>query len=70
VLTLAGDRAIAPFTRAVPVGSTVTVSAPATVKNRLGTFAFASWSDGGARSHEIVVPATGPTLTARYVPSG
>ncbi len=70
VLTLAGDSAIAPFTRAVPVGSTVTVSAPATVANRLGTFAFASWSDGGARSHEIVVPVTGPTLTARYVPAG
>jgi hypothetical protein len=69
-LTLAGATGPAPLTRALPQGGTVGVSAPATVTNQQGTFVFASWSDGGARSHDIVVPATAPTLTARYVPSG
>jgi glucose/arabinose dehydrogenase len=70
VLTLAGAAGPAPLTRTLPQGGTVGVSAPATVTNELGTFTFASWSDGGARTHNIVVPATAPTLTARYVPSG
>ncbi|HET6772579.1 MAG TPA: PQQ-dependent sugar dehydrogenase [Acidimicrobiales bacterium] len=67
-LTLAGETAPAPFARPLPEGSTVTVSAPEAVTNASGTFAFASWSDGGARTHEIVVPAAAPTLTAHYVP--
>jgi hypothetical protein len=45
------------------------VSAPATVTNGSGTFAFASWSDGGARTHVIVVPSSAKTLTAHYVPT-
>jgi hypothetical protein len=69
-LTLAGETAPAPFTRPLPQGGTVTVSAPATVSNASGTFAFSSWSDGGARTHDIVVPTTAGTLTARYVPAG
>jgi hypothetical protein len=44
------------------------VSAPDTVTNESGTFVFSAWSDGGARAHEIVVPATAATLTAHYVP--
>lgn len=47
----------------------MTVSAPEAVTNVSGTFAFAAWSDGGARTHEIVVPAAAPTLTAHYVPA-
>jgi hypothetical protein len=39
------------------------------VTNSSGSWAFASWSDGGARSHSIVVPASATTLTARYVPA-
>jgi hypothetical protein len=48
----------------------VAVSAPATVTNALGTFSFASWSDGGAATHTIVVGTDDTTLTAHYVPSG
>jgi PKD repeat protein len=70
LLTLAGETAPAPFTRPLPQGGTVTVSAPATVSNASGTFAFSSWSDGGARTHDIVVPTTARTVTARYVPAG
>lgn len=69
-LTLAGETAAAPVTRALPEGGTVTISAPATVTGPSGSFAFVSWSDGGARTHEIVVPATAPTLTAHYEPVG
>lgn len=69
-LDLAGHEAAAPLTRPLPEGATVAVSAPATVTNALGTFSFASWSDGGAATHTIVVGAADTTLTARYVPSG
>ena len=67
-LTLAGETAPAPVTRPLPEGSMVSVSAPDTVTNESGTFVFSAWSDGGARAHEIVVPATAATLTAHYVP--
>ena len=30
------------------------------------TYTFASWSDGGAQQHEIVVPATARTFTATF----
>jgi glucose/arabinose dehydrogenase/PKD repeat protein len=69
-LTLGSRSSPAPFSRDVPEGSKVTVSAPATVTSETGSFAFASWSDGGAQTHEIVVPAAPVTLTAHYVPDG
>jgi glucose/arabinose dehydrogenase len=63
-----GDRSgLAPLTRDLPQGSRVTISAPDEVSNGSGVFTFESWSDGGARSHDIVVPASGTTLTAHYV---
>jgi glucose/arabinose dehydrogenase len=70
VIDIGGVSAIAPFTASLPEGTTVTVGAPETVTNHDGTFTFSSWSDGGARVHEIVVPAGGATLAASYVPSG
>ena len=30
------------------------------------TYNFASWSDGGAQQHTLVVPATSPSITATY----
>jgi hypothetical protein len=67
---LAGHQGAAPLTRPLPEGATVAVSAPATVTNGLGTFSFASWSDGGTAAHTIVVGAEDTTLTAHYVRSG
>ncbi len=32
------------------------------------TYRFSAWSDGGARQHEVTVPATDSTITANYVP--
>jgi hypothetical protein len=43
-----------------------TISAPGTVSNELGGLSFAGWSNGGARRHDIVVPAVATTLTANY----
>jgi hypothetical protein len=44
----------------------VTISAADTASNELGDFTFAGWSDGGAATHDIVVPPEGATLTANY----
>ena len=55
----------APFTRTVIVGSNQTVSAPA---QSLGgtSYAFGSWSDGGAQSHSITAPAANTTYRATF----
>jgi uncharacterized repeat protein (TIGR01451 family) len=72
-LTLAfnAGSAPAPFTRTVIVGSVNTVSAPSPQFLGPSAYEFASWSDGGAASHEITAPATAATYLATYqvVPS-
>jgi uncharacterized repeat protein (TIGR01451 family) len=67
-LLLAVDAvsAAAPFTRTVIVGSSNSASAPAPQTLGGVTYAFSSWSDGGAQTHTIVAPATAATYTARY----
>ena len=54
------------LTHALPIGSRVTISAAETLSNELGDFLFTGWSDGGARTHEIVVSPEVTTLTASY----
>jgi len=49
-----------------PPGSTHTVSAGGVAASQ-GRYAFRSWSDGGAATHELTVPATPVTLTANFV---
>jgi hypothetical protein len=56
-----------PFSRTVIVGSTNSVSATSPQTAGGTTYEFASWSDGGARTHSIVAPASATTYTARYV---
>jgi glucose/arabinose dehydrogenase len=46
----------------VVAGATASLEAPAT----LGPFSFVSWSDGGARQHEVTVPDDDLSLTATY----
>ena len=59
-----------PVTRPVIIGSTVSVSAPTPqVFNGTG-YAFVSWSDGGAQSHDITAPATAASYTATYTNTG
>jgi glucose/arabinose dehydrogenase len=60
---------IAPFTREVIVGSSNSVSAPAPQARGGFDYAFDSWSDGGAQSHNVVAPAAPATLTAVFHPS-
>ena len=56
----------APFSTTVVVGSnnSVIAASPQTINGT--TYRFTSWSDGGARSHVIVAPATSTTYTAKY----
>ncbi|MFB4281840.1 LamG-like jellyroll fold domain-containing protein [Nonomuraea sp. MTCD27] len=68
------EQVATPFTRTVIVGSGNSVSAPSPQSSGGQSYAFASWSDGGAASHQVVAPATGTTYTAAYTlvppPSG
>jgi uncharacterized repeat protein (TIGR01451 family) len=52
----------APHTYYWYVGDMHTISAP----SPQGAHVFQSWSDGGAQSHNITVPAAGGTYTANY----
>jgi glucose/arabinose dehydrogenase len=56
----------APFRTTVVVGSNNSVIAPSRQTVNGSTYSFTSWSDGGARSHVIVAPATSTTYTANY----
>ncbi|MDR2988193.1 MAG: PQQ-dependent sugar dehydrogenase [Nocardiopsaceae bacterium] len=56
----------APFSATVVVGSNVSVIAPTPQTLNGTTYRFSSWSDGRARSHVIVAPATNMTYTANY----
>jgi hypothetical protein len=50
----------------VIVGSLNSISAPSSQPKGKQTYAFVSWSDGGAAAHNIVAPAAATTYTARY----
>ena len=65
-LVVNGSEAKASFTRTVIIGSRSTVSALTPQMKNGKTYAFVSWSDGGAQTHTIVAPATGTTYTARF----
>jgi PKD repeat protein len=65
-LTVGGTPATATFTRTVIVGSTNSVSAISPQFKGKKNYTFASWSDGGAQTHNIVAPAAPTTYTARY----
>jgi glucose/arabinose dehydrogenase/PKD repeat protein len=65
-LTVGSSSETTPFSRKVIAGSKNSVSAlsPQTLGGI--NYAFASWSDGGAQSHDIVAPDTAATYTATY----
>ena len=65
-LAVFGDSEKTPFTREAIVNGTTTISAPALVVKNGRRYEFVSWSDGGARSHPIVVTEGHPPLTATY----
>ncbi len=66
-LVVDGISAATPFTKAVIVGSTNSLSATTPQVLSGTTYEYASWSDGGAQTHNIVAPAIPATYTATYV---
>jgi glucose/arabinose dehydrogenase len=68
-LTLGSESLVAPFQQTFIVGSTNAVGAdPSHLLNGL-LYTFASWSDGGAPTHDVVAPAAPATFTAVYAPA-
>jgi len=65
-LSYSGREQLTPITLNSAIGYRTSVSAPASVTRDGITRAFERWSDGGARQHPIVIPATAATLTAIY----
>jgi glucose/arabinose dehydrogenase len=64
-LTLGTETATAPFTRDVILGSKLAVTASTPVAIGGVQYGFASWSDGGARTHDVIANAAA-TYTATY----
>jgi glucose/arabinose dehydrogenase len=69
-LSVNSASTVTPFTRTVIVGSSNSVTATSPQTLGVQSYAFASWSDGGAQSHQIVAPASNTTYTATYQPAG
>jgi hypothetical protein len=65
-LTLDGQPKTEPYTFEAVVGMIRSIGAPSpqTVDGR--THNWQSWSDGGAQSHNITVPAVNTTYNARF----
>jgi uncharacterized repeat protein (TIGR01451 family) len=66
VVSLNLGSAPTPFTRTVIVGSSNSVAASPTQTLNGTVYDFDSWSDGGARSHQIVAPAAPTTYRATF----
>jgi glucose/arabinose dehydrogenase len=65
-LVVNGVSEKATFTRTMIVGSTNTITASTPQSKGNKSYSFASWSDGGAQTHNITAPATATTYTARF----
>ncbi len=65
-LTVGSASQTTPFTRTVIQGSLNTLSAPTPQTLSGTTYAFSSWSDGGAQTHAITAPATATSYVANY----
>jgi glucose/arabinose dehydrogenase len=65
-LAVNGTAASTPFTRTVIVGSSNSLSAPSPQTLTGTSYEFASWSDGGAQTHNIVAPVLNATWSASY----
>jgi hypothetical protein len=50
----------------VIIGSRNTISAPTPQRIKGKTYSFASWSDGGAQTHDIIAPASAQTYNASF----
>jgi len=59
-----GTTVTAPSPRESTIGLVTTISAAEQFTTGGKTYEFVSWSDGGARVHNVTVPSTPSTLTA------
>jgi PKD repeat protein len=65
-LTFNGTSAKGTVTRTVIVGSRNTITAISPQRKGNTTYTFASWSDEGAQTHDIIAPASPATYTATF----
>jgi hypothetical protein len=65
-LAVGATEEATPFTRRVIVASRNSISAPTPQALDATAYRYVSWSDGGARAHDIVAPSTPATYTATY----
>jgi len=65
-LVVNGTSQATPFSRTVIVGSNNSLSAPTPQALGRWNYAFSSWSDGGAQTHNITASAVSTTYTAKY----
>jgi glucose/arabinose dehydrogenase len=65
-VTLDGAPVTGPVTTIGVIGVRREIGAPATQQLGSDTYEFVSWSDGGARVHNINTPATNTTYTATF----
>ena len=65
-LAVGSSSDASPFTRTVIAGSANSVSAPATQTLNGNTYAFSSWSDGGAGTHIVTAPGSAAGYAATY----
>jgi glucose/arabinose dehydrogenase len=65
-LVVNSTQSTASFSRTVIVGSRNSISAVSPQNKGNKTYTFASWSDGGAQTHDVIAPATATTYTARF----
>jgi glucose/arabinose dehydrogenase/Ca2+-binding RTX toxin-like protein len=69
-LVVGSSQATTPFSRTVIVGSENSISAPTPQTLAEKVYAFASWSDGGSQTHNIVAGTEPSTYTATYRTTG
>jgi glucose/arabinose dehydrogenase/PKD repeat protein len=65
-LTVGSTTSVASFSRTVIVGSRNTITAPEPQRKGGKNYVFSSWSDGGARTHDIIAPAAATTYSAKF----
>lgn len=65
-ITYGGVPQTAPYEKQSTIGLVTTISATQNFNQGGSPFEFESWSDGGARIHDLVVPDHDVALTAKY----
>jgi glucose/arabinose dehydrogenase len=67
LVTLGDDMQVTPFTRTVTVGSTNSLAAISPQPGGSTTYAFSSWSDGLAMTHDVIAPGVATSYVATFI---